>query len=164
MADKAAKTNKSRETAKHIAAFWAWYELERHFEKTKSELRVSNNSLAVWIKKYDWTNRADALDAKTLEKAQKTIIEKNGKRLAEMIENHYKYGANLINIGGGYLRDKGVESGAQAIQAVKIGVDIQRTAEGLATEKQEIEHGGVVTVRSIELIDNPAQVKTNAGG
>lgn len=71
-----------------------------------------------------------------------------------MIENHYKYGANLINIGGAYLQQKGVETGGQAISAVKIGVDIQRTAEGLATEKQDITSNGkdILTALTVKII------------
>ena len=129
---------KPQETAKHHAAFWTWYHLERHFDESLTKINATRPTLAEWIKRFHWHKRADALDAKTLEKAQKELVNKNGKRLAEMIENHYKYGSNLINIGGGYLQKKGLESGAQAIQAVKIGVDIQRTAEGLATEKHDI--------------------------
>ena len=145
---------KTKETAKHIAAFWAWYELERNFKETLSKVVVSEPSLAKWIKRFDWHKRADDLDAKQLERASKLIIEKNGKRLADMIENHYKYGANLINIGGAYLQQKGVETGGQAISAVKIGVDIQRTAEGLATEKQDITSNGkdILTALTVKII------------
>jgi hypothetical protein len=141
---KEAKTNKPRETAQHHAAFWTWYELERHFDESLTKIDASRPTLAEWIKRFNWHKRADDLDAKQLERATQLLVEKNGKRLAEMIENHFKYGANLINIGGGYLQKKGVETGGQAIQAVKIGVEIQRTAEGLATGKQEIEHGGTI--------------------
>lgn len=133
---------KPKETAKHIAAFLAWYELDRSFDETRIKIRVNKNSLAEWIKKFDWHRKADEIDAKAFAKAQKLIIEKNGKRTAEMIENHYKYGASLINIGGGYLKEKGVDTGGQAIQAVKIGVDIQRTAEGFATQGLDVTSGG----------------------
>ncbi len=135
---------KPQETAKHIAAFWAWYELEREYAETLRKVGVSRPTLDKWMKRGEWHRRADELDARQLERATQLLVEKNGKRLAEMIENHFKYGANLINIGGGYLQKKGVETGGQAIQAVKIGVEIQRTAEGLATGKQEIEHGGTI--------------------
>ncbi len=133
-----------RETAKHHAAFWDWYALERNYTRTKSKLNVSNVTLNDWIKKFGWHARADEVDRKAQAKYEAKTINERAKRQAEMIENHYKYGTNLVSVGGNYLQKNGVDSGGQAIQAVKIGVEIQRTAEGLATGKQEIEHGGTI--------------------
>jgi hypothetical protein len=131
----------SKETGKHREAFLTWYELDRHFDNTATELRVSNNTLAAWIKKYDWHDRADKLDEKAYSKQAEKVASEKAKKQSEMIENHFKYGTNLISVGGSYLTRKGVDSGAQAVAAIKAGVEIQRTAEGLSTGQQTLNIG-----------------------
>jgi uncharacterized protein YjcR len=120
-----------RETAKHHAAFWTWYELERNYDQTKTKLRVAPNTLAAWIKHFDWHERADKLDAKAQSIIESKAINERAKRQAQMSENHYKLGNSLLLAGGTYLQKNGLETGAQAIMAVKTGVEIQRKAEGL---------------------------------
>ncbi len=120
-----------RETAKHHAAFWTWYELERRHAETKSKLSVENNTLNSWIKKFGWHERADRLDAKAQAKLEAKAVNERARRQAQMTERHYRFGGGLISVGSKYLEKKGVDNGAQAIMAVKTGVEIQRKAEGM---------------------------------
>ncbi len=122
---------KLRETAKHHAAFWTWYELERNYTKTRSKLGVATDTLNSWIKKFDWHARADKLDAKAQAKLETKVVNERTKRQAWMIEQHYRLGDLMQGVGGKYLNERGVETGAQAIAAVKTGIEIQRKAEGL---------------------------------
>jgi hypothetical protein len=120
-----------RETAKHHAAFWTWYELERNYDQTKTKLRVAPNTLAAWIKHFDWHERADKLDTKAQSIIEAKAVMTRARRQAQMSERHYRLGGNLLDVGGNYLKEAGVETGAQAISAVKAGIEIQRQAEGL---------------------------------
>ncbi len=122
---------KRRQTAKHIAAFWTWYELDRNYEQTKSKLRVAGNTLASWIKAFDWHERADSLDSRALAKAENQAIAARVKRQAEMSAVHFKMGRELLEVSQRYLAEKGIDNGAQAVAAARAGVEIQRKAEGL---------------------------------
>jgi transposase len=143
---------KIKETARHLSAFCEWYALERNYDASKTKLGVTKNTLADWIKKYNWHERADALDKKAFTKLEAKVVEAKAKRTAEMIENHFNYGAALVSIGAKYLKEKGVDNGGQAVQAIKIGVDVQRTAEGMATKKIDFEDVSKLTDEQLQSI------------
>jgi hypothetical protein len=63
-----------RETAKHHAAFWTWYELERNYDQTKTKLRVAPNTLAAWIKKFAWHERAKCWCRETTGKPELSLF------------------------------------------------------------------------------------------
>jgi hypothetical protein len=136
MAKREGKTK--AETTRQQEAFLAWYELDRHFDETLTKTGLIRQTLANWINKFDWHKRADALDAKAFAKLEEKLAREKANRTAEMIENHFKYGNSLIAVGGNYLTKNGVDNGAQAVAAIKNGVEIQRTAEGLATGRTEL--------------------------
>lgn len=129
--EKLTQSGTRRETEKQRAAFHTWYELDRRFDETLTNVGLKRQTLANWIKGLDWHKRADALDAKTHAKMDAKLITEKAKRQAQMVEMHFKLGSTLAGNGLSYLNNKGLESGAQAITAIKTGIDIQRKAEGL---------------------------------
>lgn len=124
-------TKAMRETAKHYQAFLVWYELDRHYDKTRTKLGVNKNTLANWIKVFEWHARADVLDAHAQAKIDSKLVNERVKRQAKMNETHFQTGQELLIVSNKYLEENGIDNGAQAIAAAKAGVEIQRKVEGL---------------------------------
>ncbi len=114
-----------RETAKHIDAFLIWYGQNRNYDKTRTKLGVNKDTLASWIKSFNWHARADEIDKRIYSRAIEKLTTESADRLNQLIERHFRFGDNLIALGSQYLGENGIENGTQAIRAIQIGVAIQ---------------------------------------
>lgn len=135
------KPRQLKETTRHREAFLAWYENDRHFRLTLGKVAVSEPTLMSWIKKFNWHERGDELDRKAFAKLEQKVVEAKAKRTIEMVENHFKYGQMLVNVGGNYISDRNnkIRHHTEAAQLMKLGIDTQRTAEGMAISKNDLE-------------------------
>jgi hypothetical protein len=120
-----------QETSAHHEAFLWWYRNDRTIADTCRHLQVPERTLHAWITRFKWHERADELDRKTNERLLKKAANDKAKRQAEMLKRHYDVGQALIAKGADFLQKNGLESGSQAISAMKEGVKIQRQSEGL---------------------------------
>ena len=116
-----------RETARHIAAFENWYEADRDCKSVMESCSVSERSVYLWMDWFGWRAKADRRDAEIERRAAKDAV----KRKADMIERHRKAGELLVGRGRERMAKHPIGSDAAAIAAIKAGIDIERTAEGL---------------------------------
>lgn len=115
------------ETARHRDAFEAWYEADRDFGRTCQNLSINDRTLRHWADWFGWRSRADERDAEVERRNAKAAI----KRKAEMVERHRK-GAELLHKRGvEYFARNAIADERAAIQAVKVGSELERTAEGM---------------------------------
>jgi len=91
---------------------------------------VSQDTVCRWIEWFGWHARADARDAAVKAKADRDAV---GRRL-RMQQKHREAGEALRQRGVEHLVHNKIASARDAIAAVKAGVDIERTAEGLPTD------------------------------
>jgi hypothetical protein len=116
---------------KHRVAFLAWYECDRNCVKTRTKLAgtidVCIGTLERWCKQYDWHERANVMD----NEAERRAAADSVRRKAEMVKRHANIGQGMQAKAVEYLKEHGVDNGAQAVTAAKVGIDIERTAEGL---------------------------------
>ncbi|MDQ2787832.1 MAG: hypothetical protein M3Y58_22820 [Chloroflexota bacterium] len=116
-----------RETAKHHAAFEVWYDADRDYKAVMRDCSVSMVSVYHWIDWFGWRAKADARDVEVeLRNARASI-----KRKAEMIERHRRGGELAHKRGMEYLSRNAIADERAALSALKIGSEMERTAEGL---------------------------------
>ncbi|MCA1667917.1 MAG: hypothetical protein LC793_11115 [Thermomicrobia bacterium] len=120
-------TVQHRETAKHHAAFEAWYTADRDFGEISQNLSINDRTLRHWADWFGWRARADERDSIVEQQAAKAAI----KRKAEMIERHRRGGELAHKRGMEYLSRNTIADERAALSALKIGSEMERTAEGL---------------------------------
>jgi transposase len=116
-----------RERQRHIDAFEIWYSSDRSRRTVAERLSVSEQAVAVWISEFKWHARADARDQEAAKQAEKQAIQRRASILAEQA----KAGELLRRRGVEYFVKHEVEEGREAIAAIKEGVALERSAEGL---------------------------------
>lgn len=116
-----------RETARHLAAFEAWYAADRNTLQTSAELGVPRTTLQDWMDWFGWRARADQRDREAAEIAEKLAI----KRRAAMLERHRKAAELLTTRGMEFFEQKEIEKASDATAAIKAGVELERQAEGM---------------------------------
>ena len=121
-----------RERSKHHNAFQVWYTAGRNFEKASQNLAdigeyTSSNTLNVWSHWFNWHDRADKLDKEAQRRADNDAI----RRKADMLKRHAATGRTLQGVGVTFIRDTGLQTGQQAINAITKGVELERMGEGL---------------------------------
>ena len=84
-----------------------------------------------WRRKYDWEVRADDLDEKAL------MIVSDGEnglvqRKADMLRRQAEMGWQLQEIGMRYLISGSFDTAASAVQAIKLGVEMERSSRGIS--------------------------------
>jgi hypothetical protein len=121
------KFNAHRETAKHHAAFEAYYAAERDFTKAAENCTVTSRSLREWAVWFDWVARADYRDREAAAKADRDAI----KRRSEMLKRHRQAAELLTRRGIEHFAKNEIERANDAISAIKTGVEMERTAEGM---------------------------------
>ena len=120
----------------HDQAFALWYKSGRKF--TYKEIRKllgqenervpSASSLDFWKEIDHWEEHADELDAQVDNSMDKEIVAQR----AEVIKRQADIGAEMIDMGMGYLRDKGIDTSADAIRAIAKGAELQEKQLGWA--------------------------------
>lgn len=105
---------------------------------SKSDKRVPGY-FKQWSATYNWVERAAAYDDHIEAEARKVIERDAIKRKADMLKRHAQTGKALQSFGLTYLNDKKQpDKAADAISAIKSGVDMERKSEGLPEYLLEI--------------------------
>ena len=119
-----------QETARHYAAFEAWYEADRDFAKSCEILGISNSSARNYAEWFGWQERADKRDVSAAKKAERGAID----RKAKMIEFQRIAGFNMRTLGMRWLKENeknAIENLGDAVKAIEKGFALERQAEGL---------------------------------
>lgn len=91
--------------------------------------RVPNReTIESWKKSLGWVERADSLDAEISRKYEEEIIHKR----IRMYEEHAQVGNTLIEKGREFIKDHPIDDMGDALKAIDLGVEIQRTSVGQA--------------------------------
>jgi hypothetical protein len=81
-----------------------------------------------WKAEFAWEDRANLLDAQTIQMMDTQIIDE---RIA-MFREHAAIGAEIKDFGIEYLRTRGLNSDMAALRAISEGVQLERSSRGLA--------------------------------
>jgi hypothetical protein len=87
----------------------------------------TNIMVAKWMRELSWHIWADEMDAKAMVLVEDDLI----MRKVAMLRQQAERGFELQMMGMKSLREDGFDSSSSAVQAVKVGVDIERTARGI---------------------------------
>lgn len=116
-----------RETAKHREAFEAWYAADRQVRNILQNLAVPERTLYQWIEWFGWHERADKRDRDAAEIAERNAVKRKG----AMLLRHQKAGELLVTRGIEFFEQKAIEKASEATAAIKVGVELERQAEGM---------------------------------
>lgn len=116
-----------RETKRHLDAFRAWYDAGRSFRTISPKLAIPERTLRDWAEWFGWQDRADEWDREYAAQLQRDAA----KRRAQMAELHRNAGRVLVAKGLGFFSAHEIDAARDATAAIKTGVEIERTAEGL---------------------------------
>jgi hypothetical protein len=115
------------ETARHRAAFEAWYAANRDFKKTSENLGTNLKTLYGWSDRFDWQERAAERDGE----AQRTADKEAARRTADFLKAQQQAGQLLRIKGVRHYAAHDVADGREAIAAIKAGIELERQALGL---------------------------------
>lgn len=115
------------ENARHLEAFEFWQNNGRNFSKTCQNFPVSKPTLYAWADKFNWIERADARDAKVAAAADERAI---AVRLAR-IEEQRQLGELIRNRSTEFFIGNKIDNAGVALSAARLGIDIERQADGL---------------------------------
>jgi len=116
-----------RETSKHLEAFEAFYAAGRNFTKVSNQVTVSRKSLYHWADAFNWHERADGRDAET----QRIVDAESAKERAERQKRRRRAAELLTARGVEFLSNFKIETARDAIQAIKIGLEMERREDAL---------------------------------
>lgn len=116
-----------RETAKHRAAFETYYATDRDLREVARSCAISERTADNWCAWFNWRVKADARDAEVERQAARAAI----KRKTEMMERHRKGGELAHRRGMEFFARNGITDERAALSALKIGSEMERTAEGM---------------------------------
>lgn len=117
------------------AAFVMWYKMGRPetpeliINLPEDELgRVaSQNILQDWIRKYQWNERADLLDAAVTNQVEKMAITEK----IEMLNRHAEAGKMMIDKAEAYIKANPISKMNDALKMLVQGVEIESASRGL---------------------------------
>jgi hypothetical protein len=124
------------------AAFGIWFKTERNWqdlprllqETFKLDKAPAPRTLRQWAVKDAWAEHADALEGQMDQAGDGEIIEQRKSLIAQMAQ----VGQEMVNMGMAYLREKGIESSADAIRAVGRGTELMDKQLGWAAYFSEL--------------------------
>lgn len=123
-----------RETPVKRRAFEAWYRagqnIDRGLELLKQEdpaIRVSRASMYRWMAKFRWVERAREMDIEAAEKVRRDLVE----QVAEFRKRQIRTGQLLQKKGIEYLGKNELSNDFSAINAIRLGVEMEMTGLGL---------------------------------
>jgi len=114
------------------SVFFKWYEEGRN-NRISARLPSfegevpSSATIMKWRKKYDWDQRADALDAEVSLKLEKEAIELKAKAIKKLA----KAGEELVDKGLEYLKEESFDTASAAVRAVIGGADMMSKFVGM---------------------------------
>ena len=118
----------------HFEAFEVWYDNDRDTQLTAKMLHRSGDTIRRWVRTFDWHRKADRRDAKMQQK-----IEQQGVAARERMFNRQIAIAQALQAKGyEFITTQPVLKTSDAVQMIRQGVDIERTAMGLPTQLMEI--------------------------
>ena len=111
------------ETAQQIKAFKAWCLHDRKLIETAKDPGIPKRTLVNWMNAYDWHGRADELSEMVIAGSNAQIVEQ------KIEEANYRLEAaqELVKWGLEYIREHAPDNTAVALNAIKIGILLDRT-------------------------------------
>lgn len=134
MAAKTAWDRLDEESTKAYEAFSVYRDLgtNRSLDAVAQKLKKSATIMGRWSSTYDWVNRAIAYDEYIDAQARIKLDRDAIKRKADMLKRHAGIGKALQSFGLQHVQTtKQPAKAADAISAIKAGVEIERKSEGL---------------------------------
>lgn len=128
------------ESSKAYEAFALYRDMgvNRSQEAVCKHLNKSRQLLSRWSVDYRWLERAAAYDAHVDAEARKLLEREAIKRKADMLKRHALLGKVLQQKSATYLDKHGIDKSSDAIAAARVGVDMERKAEGLPEYLMEV--------------------------
>jgi transposase len=117
----------TKETSRHQDAFEAWYESGRSFRTVSENLGIKRSTFYDWADRFDWHERADKRDAE----AARIADEEAAKERAERQKRRRQSGELLAIRGREFFKTYSIDNARDAIQAIKIGTEIERKEDGV---------------------------------
>lgn len=114
------------EKPEQAQAFELWYQ-ERNFSKLSEITGRPKSTLYVWADNYDWFNRAQERDKKVQEQIETKAMREKVKRVQDQLQ----IGTALRQRGTQYIAAHPVDDARTALAFIKVGVEIERAADGL---------------------------------
>lgn len=108
-------------------AFAFWYAADRDYQRTAQYAQVTETTVYSWHARHGWALRAASLDEEAEALARQQMVN----RRAAMLTRHQQLGELLGVRGGEYLAANRIDNARDAIVAIKTGIEIERTTEGL---------------------------------
>lgn len=124
----------AKELAHQVEAFEVWYANNRNYRRTSMQISVTQGTLKRWSNSFEWVDRADERDVAFKARAQNAAAIRH----AQMIERHGSAARTLIGRALEYFEHSEITSARDAIQAAKIGIELERRIEGLPDWIQQV--------------------------
>lgn len=151
-----------RETDRHRQAFETWYAADRDVGPVWKSLAVSDQAIYNWCNWFGWHARADRRDRDVAEKREREAIRRKGK----MAEEHRQLGELIRRRAASHFagRDFSIESTRDGLAAAKLGIEIERQAEGLPGYLVEVLNADPDELRRIIAADSGAAPPEGGAG
>lgn len=115
--------------------FSIWYasgrkdltEIRDTFPKDEKGRIPGMKQLWKWRREDGWDARADDLDTKALTIVENDLVQ----RKVEMLRRQAEVGFELQRRAMDYLQTEGFDSSASAVQAIKVGAEMERSSRGI---------------------------------
>lgn len=133
-----------KETTRHIEAFELWYASACNWSKTAQKSAISRRLLYEWADKFNWLERATARDEKVAAVVDERAI---AVRVAR-IEEQRQLGELIRTRSTEYFIDNKIDNAGVALSAARLGIDIERQADGLPSEILEILNADASTLKA----------------
>lgn len=121
------------ESDKAFEAFAVYRDMgaARSVDAVSQKLSKSRSLIARWSSDFNWVERVSAYDDFVDTQARKQLERDAIKRKADMLKRHALQGKVLQQKAVNYLDRHGIDKGADAINAIVKGIEIERKAENL---------------------------------
>lgn len=122
------------ESGKAFEAFSVYIQLgtTRTLDAVAKQLKKSATIMGRWSSAYSWVSRAADYDSWVDLEARKKLDREAIKRKADMLRRHAETGRALQSFGIRHIQTaQQAAKGADAINAIKTGVELERKSEGL---------------------------------
>jgi hypothetical protein len=118
---------KHKENSEHMRLFEIWYACNRNSNRAAKQAGYGHVTIRRYREWFDWERRADERD-----KAFQTVADKAAiHRQTEMLDKHFTAGNSLIDRGLEYLQKYEIDNARDAINAIRVGIEVQRRNQGL---------------------------------
>jgi len=112
----------SGEGENHLRAFEVWYNCSQSLTQASKILGVGPTTLMRWRDRFGWVERAEARRQTEKERADQIAAD----RASDMLETHFDAADILLQAGITYLKEHPIDNARDAINAIKLGIELQR--------------------------------------